>query len=44
MSSTGKNIDSEIYQSLLEREVSQACGKGQDTSDMLAFPEVKIID
>jgi hypothetical protein len=33
-----------MYQSPLERAVSQARGKGQDTSDMLAFPIVEIID
>jgi hypothetical protein len=44
VSSTGKNSHSEINQSLLERDVSQARGKGQDTSDLLAFPVVEIID
>ena len=44
MSSTGKSSDSEIHQSLLERAVSQALGKGQDTTNMLAFPIVEIID
>ena len=33
-----------MYQSPLERAVSQTRGKGQDTSDMLAFPIVEIID
>ena len=28
----------------LERAVSQACGRGQDTSDVLAFPVVEIMD
>ena len=34
-SKTGKNSYSEIYQSPLERAVSQAQGKGQNTSDVL---------
>jgi hypothetical protein len=33
-----------MYQSPLERAMSQASGKGQDTSDMLALPVVEIID
>ena len=33
-----------MYQSPLERAVSQARGKEQDTSDLLAFPIVEIID
>jgi hypothetical protein len=44
VSITGKNSYSEMYQSPLERAVSQAHGKGQDTSDVLAFPVVEIID
>ena len=44
VSNTGKNSYSEMYQSLLERAVSQAHGKGQDMSDVLAFPVVEIID
>ena len=44
MSNTGKNSYSEMYQLSLERAVSQACGKGQDMSDVLAFPVVEIID
>ena len=44
VSNTGKNSYSEMYQSPLERAVSQAHGKGQDTSDMLDFPIVEIID
>ena len=44
MSDTGKNNSSEMYQSSLERAVSQACAEGQDTSEVLAFPVVKIID
>jgi hypothetical protein len=33
-----------MYQSPLERAVSQVPGKEQDTSDLLAFPIVEIID
>jgi hypothetical protein len=44
VSNTRKNSYSEMYQSLLERAVSQAHGKGQDMSDVLAFPVVEIID
>ena len=33
-----------MYQSPLERAVSQVPGKEQDTSDLLAFPVVEIID
>jgi hypothetical protein len=44
VSNTGKNSYSEMYQLSLERAVSQACGKGQDMSDVLAFPVVEIID
>ena len=44
MSDTRKNNSSETYQAPLERAVSQACGKGQDMSDVLAFPVVEIID
>jgi hypothetical protein len=44
MSDTGKNNSSEMYQAPLERAVSQACGRGQDTSDVLAFPVVEIMD
>ena len=44
MSNTGKVSYSEMYQSPLERAVSQAHGKRQDTSDVLAFPVVEIID
>ena len=44
VSITGKNSYSEMYQLSLERAVSQACGKGQDMSDVLAFPVVEIID
>jgi hypothetical protein len=42
--STGKNSYSEIYQSPVKRAVSQALRKGQDTSDIVAFPIVEIID
>jgi hypothetical protein len=44
MSNTGKNSYSKIYQSLLERAVSQANGKGQDTSVVLAFTVAEVID
>ena len=44
VSSTGKNSYSEIYQSPVKRAVSQALRKGQDTSDIVAFPIVEIID
>jgi hypothetical protein len=44
VSNAGKSSDSEIYQSPQEKAVNQAGRKEQDTSDMLAFPEVKIID
>ena len=44
MSEAGKSNSSEVYQVLLERAVSQARGRGQNTSDMLAFPLVKVID
>ena len=44
MSEAGNSNSSEVYQVPLERAVSQACGRGQNTSDMLAFPLVKVID
>ena len=44
VSNTGKNSYSEMYQSLLERAESQALEKGQEMSDVLAFPVVEIID
>ena len=44
VSSAGKSSNSEICQSALKRAVSQARGKGQDTSDVLAFLVVEIID
>ena len=44
VTNTGKKSCSEMYQSPLERAMSQASGKGQDTSDMLALPVVEIID
>ena len=44
VSNTGKNSYSEMYQSLLERAVSQARGKGQDNSKVLVLPIVEIID
>ena len=44
VSHTGENNSSEMYQSPLERAVGQVCGEGQDTSEVLAFPVVEIID
>jgi hypothetical protein len=44
MSEVGKSNSSEDHQVLLERAVSQAHGKGQNTSDMLAFPVVEVVD
>ena len=44
MSNTGKNSYFEMYQSPLERAESQALEKGQEMSDVLAFPVVEIID
>jgi hypothetical protein len=44
VSDTGKSNSSEMYQVLLERAVNQASGRGQDVSDVLAFPIVEIID
>jgi hypothetical protein len=44
LSDTGKNNSSEMYQSPLERAVRQAGGEGQDSSEVLAFPVVEIID
>ena len=44
MSDTGRSNSSEMYQALLVKAVSQACGRGQDTSDVLAFPVVEVID
>lgn len=44
MSEVGKSNFSEVHQVLLERAVSQAHGKGQNTSDILAFPVVEVVD
>ena len=46
VSDTGKNNSSEMYQSLLEELWVRFMGKEkiQDTSDILAFPVVEIID
>ena len=44
MSNTGRSNSSEMYQAPLGRAVSQARGRGQDTSDVLAFPVVEVID
>ena len=44
MSDTERSNSSEMYQAPLKRAVSQARGRGQDTSDVLAFPVVEVID
>ena len=44
MSDTGRSNSSEMYQVPLGRAVSQAHGRGQNTSDVLAFPVIKSID
>lgn len=44
MSEAGKSNSSEVHQVPLERAVSQARGRGQNTSDMLAFPVVEVVD
>jgi hypothetical protein len=44
MSDTGRSNSSEMYQAPLGRAVSQAHGRGQNTSDVLAFPVVEVID
>jgi hypothetical protein len=44
MSDTGRSNSSEMYQAPLGKAVSQASGRGQDTSDVLAFPVVEVID
>ena len=44
MSDTGRSNSSEMYQVPLGRVVSQAHGRGQNTSDVLAFPVIKSID
>ena len=44
MSDTGRSNSSEMYQAPLGRAVSQAHGRGQNTSDVLAFPVVEIMD
>jgi hypothetical protein len=44
VSDTEKNNSSEMYQSPLERAVCQAREEGKDTSEVLAFPVVEIID
>jgi hypothetical protein len=40
----GKSNSSEVHQMPLERAVSQARGRGQNRSDSLAFPVVKVVD
>ena len=44
MSDTGRSNSSEMYQVPLGRAVTQAHGRGQNTSDVLAFPVIKSID
>ena len=44
MSEAGKSNSSEVHQVPLERAVSQAHGRGQNMSDILAFHVVKVID
>ena len=44
MSDTGRSNSSEMYQVPLGRVVSQAHGRGQNTSDVLAFPVIEVID
>ena len=44
MSYTGRSNSSEMYQAPLGRAVSQAHGRGQNTSDLLAFPVMEVID
>ena len=44
MSEAEKSNSSVVHQVPLKKVVSQARGKGQDTSDVLAFLVVEIID
>lgn len=44
MSDTRRSNSSEMYQVPLGRAVTQAHGRGQNTSDVLAFPVIKSID
>ena len=44
MSEVGKSNSSEVHQVPVERSVSQARGRGQNTSDMLAFLVVEVVD
>jgi hypothetical protein len=44
MSEAGKSNSSEVYQVLLERALSQAPGRGQNMSGMLAFPVVEVVN
>ena len=44
MSDGEKNNSSEMHQAPLGRSVSQTHGRGQDTSDVLAFPVVEVIN
>ena len=43
MSEAERSNSSEVHQVLLERAVSQARGRGQNTSNTLAFPVVKVV-
>ena len=43
MSDTGRSNSSEMYQVPLGRDMSQAHGRGQDTSDVIAFPVIEVI-
>jgi hypothetical protein len=44
VSDAGRSNSSEMYLVPLGRAMSQACGRRQDTSDVLAFPVVEVID
>ena len=44
MSEAEKSNSSVVHQVPLKRAVSQAHGKGQNRSDMLAFPVVEVVD
>jgi hypothetical protein len=44
MADTGRSNSSEMYQALLGGAVSQAHGRGQNTSDVLAFPVIEVTD
>jgi hypothetical protein len=44
MSEAERSNSSEVHQGPLERAVSQARGRGQNTSNTLAFPVVEVVD